>query len=150
MKKYLFRLKYIIAFQVITALISIVGIASMPYVVKLLFDYDFSKGAGGMIWIIFLYLLSIAVGMFFEYCSQRTVWKFRQRFYCLVRQDLFDALLKKQYVDFKKHDLSEYLSFFQNDIDVFPFFVRLASGSSYYFKFVCKSDCAEADRKTDF
>ena len=66
MKKYLFRLKYIIAFQVITALISIVGIASMPYVVKLLFDYDFSKGAGGMIWIIFLYLLSIAVGMFFE------------------------------------------------------------------------------------
>lgn len=173
MKKYLFRLKYIIAFQVITALISIVGIASMPYVVKLLFDYDFSKGAGGMIWIIFLYLLSIAVGMFFEYCSQRTVWKFRQRFYCLVRQDLFDALLKKQYVDFKKHDLSEYLSFFQNDIDVFRqyleaciaifqtvlqlfvygfflFFVRLASGSSYYFKFVCKSDCAEADRKTDF
>lgn len=119
MKKYLFRLKYIIAFQVITALISIVGIASMPYVVKLLFDYDFSKGAGGMIWIIFLYLLSIAVEMFFEYCSQRTVWKFRQRFYCLVRQDLFDALLKKQYVDFKKHDLSEYLSFFQNDIDVF-------------------------------
>lgn len=72
-----------------------------------------------MIWIVFLYLLSIAVGMFFEYCSQRTVWKFRQRFYCLVRQDLFDALLKKQYVDFKKHDLSEYLSFFQNDIDVF-------------------------------
>lgn len=57
--------------------------------------------------------------MFFEYCSQRSVWKFRQRFYCLVKQDLFEALLRKRYVDFKKHDLSDYLSFFQNDVDVF-------------------------------
>jgi len=73
MIKYLLKLKYIIVFQVFTALLSIVGIASMPYVVKLLFDYDFSKGAGGMIWIVFLYLLSIALGMFFEYCSQRSV-----------------------------------------------------------------------------
>ena len=72
-----------------------------------------------MIWIVFLYLLSIALGMFFEYCSQRSVWKFRQRFYCLVKQDLFEALLRKRYVDFKKHDLSDYLSFFQNDVDVF-------------------------------
>lgn len=119
MTKYLLKLKYIIVFQVFTALLSIVGIASMPYVVKLLFDYDFSKGAGGMIWIVFLYLLSIALGMFFEYCSQRSVWKFRQRFYCLVKQDLFEALLRKRYVDFKKHDLSDYLSFFQNDVDVF-------------------------------
>ena len=119
MIKYLLKLKYIIVFQVFTALLSIVGIASMPYVVKLLFDYDFSKGAGGMIWIVFLYLLSIALGMFFEYCSQRSVWKFRQRFYCLVKQDLFEALLRKRYVDFKKHDLSDYLSFFQNDVDVF-------------------------------
>lgn len=113
MIKYLLKLKYIIVFQVFTALLSIVGIASMPYVVKLLFDYDFSKGAGGMIWIVFLYLLSIALGMFFEYCSQRSVWKFRQRFYCLVKQDLFEALLRKRYVDFKKHDLSDYLSFFK-------------------------------------
>ncbi len=43
MIKYLLKLKYIIVFQVFTALLSIVGIASMPYVVKLLFDYDFSK-----------------------------------------------------------------------------------------------------------
>lgn len=119
MTKYLLKLKYIIVFQVFTALLSIVGIASMPYVVKLLFDYDFSKGVGGMIWIVFLYLLSIALGMFFEYCSQRSVWKFRQRFYCLVKQDLFEALLRKRYVDFKKYDLSDYLSFFQNDVDVF-------------------------------
>ena len=46
MIKYLLKLKYIIVFQVFTALLSIVGIASMPYVVKLLFDYDFSKGVG--------------------------------------------------------------------------------------------------------
>ena len=65
MIKYLLKLKYIIVFQVFTALLSIVGIASMPYVVKLLFDYDFSKGAGVMIWIVFLYLLSIALGMLF-------------------------------------------------------------------------------------
>ena len=119
MKRYILKLKYILAFQVLTALLSIVGIASMPYVVKLLFDYDFSKGIGGAIRIVFLYLLSIAVGMFFEYCSQRTGWKYQQRFYCLVKQDLFDALLQKRYTDFQKYDLSDYLSFFQNDVDVF-------------------------------
>ena len=46
--------------------------------------------------------------------------EFRQRFYCLVKQDLFEALLRKRYVDFKKHDSSDLSSpFFQNDVDVF-------------------------------
>lgn len=169
MIKYLLKLKYIIVFQVFTALLSIVGIASMPYVVKLLFDYDFSKGAGGMIWIVFLYLLSIALGMFFEYCSQRSVWKFRQRFYCLVKQDLFEALLRKRYVDFKKHDLSDYLSFFKRcrcfpsipgvlhhhlsdcspavRLCVFPLFTGCASSNFDYPEFFCKPASAEIDRK---
>ncbi len=119
MTKYLLKLKYIIVFQVFTALLSIIGIAAMPYITKMLFDYDFSKGWKGAALIVALYFAAISVGMFFEYCSQRSVWKFRQSFNCLVKQDLFDALLQKKYVDFKKHDTADYISFFQNDIDVF-------------------------------
>lgn len=126
MIKYCLKLKYIITFQIVTALISILGIASMPYIVKMLFDYDYSKGICGVAFIIFLYVLAIAVGMGFEYLSQRTVWKFRQRFYCLVKSDLFDALLNQSYVDFKKRDVSEYLSLFNNDVDVFRQYMESA------------------------
>ena len=119
MKKYIFELRHVIALQILFALISISGIASMPYIVKELFDYDFSKGLSGVTAIVLMYILAITVGMFFEYLLQRTIWKFRQRFYCLLKQDLFDTLLRKTYVDFKQYDVSDYLTFFGNDIDVF-------------------------------
>ena len=70
MKRYILKLKYILAFQVLTALLSIVGIASMPYVVKLLFDYDFSKGIGGAIRIVFLYLLSMRIQSYCDACNR--------------------------------------------------------------------------------
>ncbi len=116
---YLWKLRHTLLIQIGAALISITGIAAMPYIVKLLFDYDFSKGMKGAAFIVVLYSLAIAVGMLFEYVSQRTGWKFRQQFFNLVKQDLFDALLSQDYVDFKKHDQSDYLSYFQNDVDVF-------------------------------
>ncbi len=124
MFSYINRLKLIVFIQISSALISIIGIASMPYVVKMLFDYDFSQGIAGTAFIVALYVLSIAVGMIFEYISQSTYWKFKTEFCKLVRQDLFDTLLSQDYVDFKKHDQSEYLSFFQNDIEVFHQYVQ--------------------------
>ena len=41
MRYYFFKTKKTIFIKIATAFISIIGIASMPYVVKLLFDYDF-------------------------------------------------------------------------------------------------------------
>lgn len=69
MRYYFFKTKKTIFIKIATAFISIIGIASMPYVVKLLFDYDFSKGWKGAAWIVVLYFIAIAVGMIFEYIS---------------------------------------------------------------------------------
>lgn len=116
MKTYVFKLKYVILTKILAALISIIGLASMPYILKLLFDYDFSTGAKGIVFLIFAYAGAIVVGMLFEYVSQSHAWKLEQRFNQLVKQDLFDSILHKDYTKFRKHDVSEYISIFNNDI----------------------------------
>ncbi|WP_152396626.1 ATP-binding cassette domain-containing protein [Paenibacillus guangzhouensis] len=116
MKHYIFKLKYIILIKIVAALISIIGIASMPYILKLLFDYDFSKGITGIVVLILTYACAIVVGMLFEYISQRHAWKLEQRFNLFVKQDLFDSSLRKNVVNFQKFDVSEYISIFNNDI----------------------------------
>lgn len=118
MKHYVLKMWKTITIKIVTAFISIIGIAAMPYITKMLFDYDFSKGAKGAIFIVMLYILAIAVGMIFEYISQRHGWKMNMEFNTLMKQDLFDSLLSKNYSSFKKYDTSDYISFFNNDIHV--------------------------------
>ncbi len=115
MKRYFAKLKVTIFIKIITAFISIIGVAAMPYITKLLFDYDFSRGMGGAMIIVMLYLVAIAVGMIFEYISQRHTWKLRKEAGILMKQDLFDSLLLKDYTDFKKYGVSDYISIFNND-----------------------------------
>ncbi len=118
MLKYFWKLKTPILIKIISASISIIGIASMPYVLKLLLDYDYSQGAGGVIRIVLLYILAIAVGMMFEYISQRHAWTVRSGFHRLIKKDLFDSLLSKNYQKFNEYNVSDYISFFNNDIVV--------------------------------
>lgn len=116
MRKYIFKLKYIIFIKIATALISIIGLASMPYILKLLFDYDHSKGYKGIILLIGAYACAISVGMLFEYISQRHAWKLEQHYNILVKQDLFDSILSKSYIQFKRNEISDYVSIFSNDL----------------------------------
>ncbi|WP_058303140.1 ATP-binding cassette domain-containing protein [Gorillibacterium timonense] len=116
MKKYVLKIKYIIVIKIVAALISIIGLASMPYILKLLFDYDFSKGKRGIVYLVLAYAFAMFIGMLFEYISQRHAWKLEQRFNILIKQDLFDSILRKKYTDFKHHEVSEYISIFNNDI----------------------------------
>ncbi|KGE18863.1 ATP-binding cassette domain-containing protein [Paenibacillus wynnii] len=116
MKNYVFKLKYVILTKILAALISIIGLASMPYILKLLFDYDFSKGIKGIVVLILAYAGAIVVGMLFEYISQSHAWKLEQRFNLLVKQDLFDSILHKDYTKFLNYDVPEYVSIFNNDI----------------------------------
>ena len=114
MQHYVLKMWKTITIKIVTAFISIIGIAAMPYITKMLFDYDFSKGAKGAIAIVILYIAAIAVGMFFEYISQRHAWKIDLEFNTMMKQDLFDSLLSKNYSSFKKYDIS----FFNNDVAV--------------------------------
>lgn len=124
MKHYIYKLKYIIITKILAALISIIGLASMPYILKLLFDYDFSKGIKGIVLLILAYACAIFVGMLFEYISQRHAWKLVQRFNILVKQDFFDSILRKSFIRFKAFDVSEYISIFNNDIDTCEHYVE--------------------------
>lgn len=116
MYHYFFKTQKTIFIKIATAFISIIGVAAMPYITKMLFDYDFSKRIYGAIFIVFLYLTAIAVGMIFEYISQRHSWKLGKEFNILMKQDLFDSILLKNHTDFKKYDVSDYISIFNNDI----------------------------------
>lgn len=116
MRHYMLKLWKTIAIKIATAFISIIGIASMPYITKMLFDYDFSKGWRGAALIVSLYFVAIAVGMSFEYISQRHAWKLQKEFDILVKQDLFDCTLSKSYKEFKRYDVSDYISVFNNDV----------------------------------
>ncbi len=118
MKHYVLKMWKTITIKIVTAFISIIGIAAMPYITKMLFDYDFSKGAKGAAIIVMLYIAAIAVGMIFEYISQRHAWKIDLEFNTMMKQDLFDSLLSKNYSSFKKYDISDYISFFNNDVQV--------------------------------
>lgn len=116
MRYYFFKTKKTIFIKIATAFISIIGIAAMPYITKMLFDYDFSKGWKGAALIFVLYFIAIAVGMIFEYISQRHSWKLGKEFNILMKQDLFDSTLSKSYKEFKMYDVSDYISIFNNDV----------------------------------
>ncbi len=128
MKYYVLKIWKTIAIKIITAFISIIGIAAMPYITKMLFDYDFSKGIKGAAFIVLLYILAIAVGMIFEYISQRHAWKIEKEFNILMKKDLFDSLLSKNYTSFKKYDVSDYISIFSNDVRVCEQYVESIVG----------------------
>ena len=116
MNRYILKLWKTIAIKITAAFISIIGIASMPYITKMLFDYDFSKGWRGTALIVSLYFVAIAVGMSFEYISQRHAWKLQKEFDILIKQDLFDSVISKSYKEFKRYDVSDYISIFNNDV----------------------------------
>lgn len=116
MSYYILKLWKTITIKIGSAFISIIGIAAMPYITKMLFDYDFSKGWTGVLLIVVLYFAAIAVGMIFEYISQRHAWKLQKEFDILMKQDVFDSTLSKSYKEFQTYDISEYISIFNNDV----------------------------------
>lgn len=79
MKSYVDKLKWIIFIKIISAAMSIVGIASMPYILKLIFDYDYANGNRDIFIYIILYVFAVVVGMFFEYISQSASWKLEEK-----------------------------------------------------------------------
>ncbi|GCD12359.1 hypothetical protein [Clostridium tagluense] len=100
MKKYLNKTKSIILIQILTDAIYIAAIASIPYIIKLLIDYDYSKGSKGIVIFILMYLFVVVVGMLFQYISQLYCWKFRKNFNILIKEDIFKSILNYSYKKF--------------------------------------------------
>ena len=117
MKKYILKLKWIIFIKIITAAVSIIGLAAMPYITKLLFD-NFSKGWDRVLLYIGMYLLAVIIGMSFEYISQLHAWKLNRECNLFLKKDVFTSIVHLPYLEFRKKEVGEYISIFHNDIKV--------------------------------
>lgn len=118
MKKYILKLKNTIFIKVISDSIYVIAIAGIPYIIKMLFDYDFSRGSSGVIKLILLYLLAIAVGMFFQYISQLHAWKLERKFNLLIKEDIVKSILNYDYRQFVSKSVGDYISILNNDVKV--------------------------------
>lgn len=118
MKRYFYKVKNIITIKVLTASISIVGIAAIPYITKMLIDYNFSKGSKGVIIFILMYILAVTVGMSFEYISQLHAWKLERKFNLLIKRDIFNSIINYDYKKFADSDIGTYISVLDNDVKV--------------------------------
>nr|WP_279380155.1 ABC transporter transmembrane domain-containing protein [Sporosalibacterium faouarense] len=111
-------MKSLIFIRILTGTIYVAAIAAIPYIIKMLIDYDFSKGSKGVIIFISMYLLAAGVGMGFQYISQLHEWKIVRKFYLLIKRDIFDSILGYSYTKFSKSKLSTYVSILDNDVPV--------------------------------
>lgn len=118
MKKYFYKIKHIIIIKALAATISILGIAAIPYITKMLIDYDFSKGSKGVVIFILMYLLTTVVGMAFEYISQLHAWKLERNFNLLLKRDIFNSIINYDYKKFANSDIGTYISVLDNDVKV--------------------------------
>lgn len=118
MKKYFYKIKNVIIIKILAATISIAGIAAIPYITKMLIDYDFSKGSKGVIIFILMYMLAATVGMVFEYISQFHAWKLERKFNLLLKRDIFDSIINYDYTKFANADIGNYISVLDNDVKV--------------------------------
>lgn len=116
MKKYIQKIWKLLALQVLFFLLYSIASASTPYLTKILFDYDFSAGPGGLVWLGALYLVLIAVLYGAQYLSQLFSWKADRRFLFSLRADLFNGLFRRSYADFTQKSVGDYLSILTNDI----------------------------------
>ncbi|MDD3123979.1 MAG: ABC transporter ATP-binding protein [Candidatus Izemoplasmatales bacterium] len=116
MKNYVLKLKWIIIIKVLFASLSIVAIASVPYITKLLIDYDFSSVDHTIIYIPVLYLVAIIGYLFFERISQISAWKLDREFNLMVKKDIFNSISSMTYIEFAKKNIGDYLSVVQNDV----------------------------------
>lgn len=79
MKKYIHQIWTLLLLQVLFFLVYSIASVSIPYLTKVLFDYDFSAGPGGLVRLGAMYLGLIAVLYGAQYLSQMFSWKADRR-----------------------------------------------------------------------
>ena len=118
MRKYIKKLKSVIFIKVLSGSLYIAAIASIPYIIKSLIDYDFSKGSKGIILLILLYLLVSAAGMGFQYITQSHAWKFSKLFHTYVKSDVFNKILQFNTPKYNETEIGTYISMLDNEVPV--------------------------------
>lgn len=124
MKKYIYKMKLEITIKILSGSISIACLAAIPYITKLLIDYDFSKSKNGIILFIAMYVLAVIGNLGFEYISQLYSWKLEVKFNKVIKKDFFDSILNYDYNRFIQSDVGAYISMLNNDVKVVEQYVE--------------------------
>ena len=90
----------------------------IPYLNKILFDRVLIEGNELLIKLIVCYLLAIVCNSLFQYISQVYEWRTSVEFNRVVKGQLCDFLLSSSVSTFNSKTIAEYLSVFNNDVEV--------------------------------
>ena len=116
MVHYIAKLKKPITLEILFYLIYTVAVATIPYLSKLLFDYDLGRGWTGILWILLGYAGCCVVAAVAQNCSQVEGWKRSAAFDLYVKSDVIRGLFRRPVTEFQRHSIGDYLSVLNNDI----------------------------------
>lgn len=148
MKHYFYKIKLIALATTVCSVLSVTCLAAIPMLHKKLFDTPPKEwDINSLLFLICLYGLAFILCCCFEYLSQRAAWHLDWKLHIMLRTDLYKGIIKKSVVDFKSIGVGEYLSRFQNDVDVVTAYINSGINSlkyilqiAVYFAFIVTLD----------
>ena len=115
---YIKKIKNVIFIQLLFHVLYTSTNVVIPYLNKILFDRVLIEGNELLIKLIVCYLLAIVCNSLFQYISQVYEWKTSVEFNRVVKGRLCDFLLSSSVTTFNSKTIAEYLSVFNNDVEV--------------------------------
>lgn len=115
---YIKKIKNVILIQLLFHVLYTSTNVVIPYLNKLLFDRVLIEGNELLIKLIVCYLLAIVCNSLFQYISQVYEWRTSVEFNRVVKGQLCDFLLSSDVTTFNSKTIAEYLSVFNNDVEV--------------------------------
>ena len=115
---YIKKIKNVILIQLLFHVLYTLTNVFIPYLNKVLFDRVLIEGNELLIKLIVCYLLAIVCNSLFQYISQVYEWKTSVEFNRVVKGRLCDFLLSSSVTTFNSKTIAEYLSVFNNDVEV--------------------------------
>ena len=115
---YIKKIKNVILIQLLFHVLYTSTNVVIPYSNKILFDRVLIEGNELLIKLIVCYLLAIVCNSLFQYISQVYEWRTSVEFNRVVKGQLCDFLLSSSVTTFNSKTIAEYLSVFNNDVEV--------------------------------
>lgn len=116
MKKYYRYLWKEIAMRLCFHILYICAIAALPYIIKNMIDCVYINGIYDVVKWIVIFVVFIIIGMGAQYVTQCSAWKLDKKFYERIREEYFEAIIRKKTEEFYKKMAGEYSSEIINDI----------------------------------
>lgn len=115
---YIKKIKNVILIQLLFHVLYTSTNVVIPYFNKILFDRVLIEGNELLIKLIVCYILAIVCNSLFQYISQVYEWRTSVEFNRVVKGRLSDFLLSSSVTTFNSKTIAEYLSVFNNDVEV--------------------------------